>query len=346
MFLKTLLFPFSVLYGWITGIRNALYDRGFRPAASFSVPVISVGNLTVGGTGKTPLVEYLIHLLSPPSRVATLSRGYGRKTKGFRLATPDDNASTIGDEPFQFYRKFGSNVAVAVGEERAMAIPLLLQENDVDVIILDDAFQHRRVKPSLNILLCDYTRPFYDDVLLPAGRLRESKHNASRADLIVVTKCPSEIGEDEIMKIEKSVREYATCPVFFSTLNYGSPVPLRGTSVPASGAIILVTGIANPVPLVSYVSSHYKVVRHLDFRDHHEYTERDLERIAAAVREYPAATVITTEKDMVKLDNPVFDSFLTKIPFHYIPITVQFLKEEGEFEEMINAHVDQEVWKN
>src|SRR5690606_29476874 len=129
----------------------------------------------------------------------------------------------------------------------------------------------------LNILLCDYTRPFYDDVLLPAGRLRESKHNASRADLIVVTKCPSEIGEDEIMKIEKSVREYATCPVFFSTLNYGSPVPLRGTSVPASGAIILVTGIANPVPLVSYVSSHYKVVRHLDFRDHHEYTERDLE---------------------------------------------------------------------
>lgn len=346
MFLKTLLFPFSVVYGWITGIRNALYDRGFKPAASFSIPVISVGNLTVGGTGKTPLVEYLIHLLSPPAKVATLSRGYGRKTKGFRIAGSHDNASTIGDEPFQFYRKFGSHVTVAVGEERAIAIPLLLHESNAEVVVLDDAFQHRRVKPSLNILLCDYTRPFYDDVLLPAGRLRESKHNASRADLVVVTKCPADIGEEEIMTIEKSIREFASCPVFFSTLSYGSPVPLRGTSAPVSDTIILVTGIANPAPLVSYIEGHYKLAHHLDFRDHHEYTVSDLERIVAAVREFPSATVLTTEKDMVKLDNPAFDRYLSKIPFHYIPIAVQFLKEEGEFEEMINNHVNQEVWKN
>ena len=190
--LRILLFPFSWLYYLITQIRNRLYDRGLKPSVKFELPVICVGNLTVGGTGKTPMIEHLIRLLQNRFKVATLSRGYGRATKGIRIAGPSENASTIGDEPFQFYTKFGKRITVAVGEERALAIPTILQEcSDTQIILLDDGFQHRKVSPGFSILLTDYHRPFYNDFLLPSGRLRESRWGAERADVIVVTKCPS-----------------------------------------------------------------------------------------------------------------------------------------------------------
>ena len=340
MVLKTLLFPLAVLYGWITDLRNALYDRGIKPSVKFAIPVIAVGNLTVGGTGKTPMVEYLVRLLTPAFRTASLSRGYGRGTRGFRIANDLDSATTIRDEPFQYFRKFGPRIQVAVGEERALAILLLLQESsDLEVILLDDAFQHRRVKPSFNILLCDYTRPFYDDLLMPAGRLRESKHNASRADVVVVTKCPSGIGEDELLTIERSLRKYVTKPVFFSSISYGVPVPFGTTSHNLGRKVILVTGIASPGPLVRYVAANFDLVAHISFRDHHSFDAGDVRRIVNEVHKHKDCSVLTTEKDMVKLESPALQSLTEEVPFFYIPITVQFLKEERGFDEMILNHI-------
>lgn len=321
-------------------IRNSLYDKGIKPSASFDLPVIGIGNLTVGGTGKSPMVEYMIRLLSPTYKLATVSRGYGRETKGYRQASQSDNADTIGDEPFQFFRKFGEHVVVSVGEERALAIPLVLQENpDVQVILLDDAFQHRQVTASLNILLCDYSRPFYEDLVLPAGLLRESKHSAVRADIIVVTKCPAVITDDTLMDIERAIREIATKPIFFSTISYSLPVPFENTSVPFTDTVILVTGIANTQALVQHAESKYKVVKHISFRDHHRYSETDLNTILEEVRRFPGASVLTTEKDMVKLEAKPFLSMLKQIPFYYLPISVQFLKEEREFDEIVTSHV-------
>jgi tetraacyldisaccharide 4'-kinase len=306
----------------------------------FALPVISVGNLTVGGTGKTPMVEYLVRLLSPTIRTATLSRGYGRKTKGFRLANNQDSAETIGDEPFQYFRKFGTQIKVSVGEERALAIPLLLQESsDLEVVLLDDAFQHRRVNPSFSILLCDYTRPFYDDLMMPAGRLRESRHNASRADAVVVTKCPAGISDDELMEIERSLRTLVSKPVFFSTVAYGSPVPFERTTDNFNRKIILVTGIANPTPLVQYVSDHFELLSHISFPDHHFFDARDVTKILGETRKHPGSMVLTTEKDMVKLESPELRGLFGATALYYLPITVQFLKDEREFDEMILNHI-------
>lgn len=336
--LKILLYPFSVLYDVVTRLRNYLYDRGLKPSVGFDVPVISVGNLAVGGTGKTPMIEYLIRLLSQDYQVATLSRGYGRKTKGFVLAGYSDNADTIGDEPCQYLRKFGSRITVAVGEERALAIPSLLQEKDLDVILLDDAFQHRRVRPSLQILLTDYNRPFYRDLLLPSGRLRESAAGAARADLVVVTKCPADVSEDAIMRAEKQVREIADKPVFFSKISYGTPVSFEQTVSQVGEAVLLVTGLANANPLVDHVRNHYSMVDHIEFPDHHHYTRHDIESI---IRKAAAGncSVLTTEKDMVKIDVHDFRELIRQTPFFYLPITVQFLKHEEEFDEIILHHV-------
>lgn len=340
MVLKTLLFPFAVIYGWITDLRNTLYERGVKPSVKFSIPVISVGNLTVGGTGKTPMIEHLVRLLSPSFQTATLSRGYGRKTKGFRLATDADSAETIGDEPCQYFRKFGDRIKVAVGEERALAIPMILQEvSELQVVLLDDAFQHRRVKPSFNILLSDYTRPFYEDLLLPAGRLRESRNHASRADVVVVTKCPPEIGAEECLRIEHSIREYADKPVFFTTISYGAPTPFGDSTAAPGTKVVLITGIANPAPLVRYVSHNYELVEHIAFRDHHSFEAADVRRIAAEAAKHPGCSVLTTEKDMVKLEPLVRELAPGGVSFFYLPITVQFLKEQREFDDMIVNHI-------
>ncbi len=334
--LKILLFPFAFLYNAITRFRNRLYDLRIRPSTQFDIPVISVGNLTVGGTGKSPMIEHLIRLLYNDRRVATLSRGYGRTTKGFRTASKIDNAETLGDEPYQFYKKYGSKVMVSVGEERVLAITNILQEaEDTTVILLDDAFQHRRVRPGFSVLLSDYNRPFYTDFLLPAGRLRESRSGAARADVVVVTKCPVEISEDYMINIEKSIRRYVDKPVFFATIRYGIALPIGDKTTEISREIILVSGIADSSSLVTYVKQRFNLKEHLHFDDHHHYTPDDLKKMESIYKRYPSANFLTTEKDMVKLESPQFKSYLDRLPFFYLPIEVEFIKNGRDFDELI-----------
>ena len=338
--LRILLYPMAMAYNFVTGLRNRLYDRGLKPSVSFELPVINVGNLTVGGTGKTPLIEYLIRLLAPNHKVATLSRGYGRTTTGFRVAGPADSAATLGDEPMQFYQKYGDRVTVAVGEERALAISNILQDHsDTEIILLDDAYQHRKVRPSLNILLSDYNRPFYDDLLLPAGRLRESRQGAARADVVIVTKCPPEISDDEMMDIDQQVRRYVEKPVFFTHIRYGNPTPFTGSARKLGDEMVLITGIANAKPLVHHLKQAFNLVKHFDFTDHHTYKASDLEDFARALNAHPQASFLTTEKDKVKLAAPSFREAIEKIPLFYLPIEVEFIKNGQDFDEIVLNHL-------
>jgi tetraacyldisaccharide 4'-kinase len=332
-FLVPLLYPFAVLYDAATRIRNRLYDTGVQRSAHFDVPVIGVGNLSVGGTGKTPMIEYLIRLLSDDIKVATLSRGYGRKSRGIRIAGPGDNALTIGDEPLQFYRKFMDKVVVAVGEERVLAIPYILHEHPgIGAILLDDAFQHRRVRPAFQILLTDYNKLFTKDLLLPAGRLRESKQGASRADVVVVTKCPTHITEDEMMEIEGAIRRYTPRAVFFSRICYGNLMAVTDTFPYKPENVVLVSGIANPAPLAEHISKHHRLVRHYTFPDHHVFKPEELGRICESART-SGAVVVTTEKDLARIDVDVFTQ--ASVSLHFLPIEVEFLKNGKEFDEMV-----------
>ncbi len=332
--MKYLLYPFAVLYDLVTTMRNRLYDLGYKPSASFDIPVIVVGNLSVGGTGKTPMVEYLVRLLHPTFRIASLSRGYKRKTKGFRVLGPHDNALTAGDEPYQLFRKFDGTFPVAVGEERALAISMLMHEfSDLDAIVLDDAFQHRRVKASFYVLLTDYHRPFYQDMLLPAGRLRENRSGASRADVIIVTKCPESLTDDDRMTIENEIRRYTDKPVFFTSIRYGIPLPISH-SLAFSSRVVLLSGIANALPFEVYAQSHYQVIRHYNFPDHHNFSESDIKMIADhAIKE--KAVVLTTEKDAGRLQAAIHQPALRSVPFFYLPIESAFLKNGEDFDEMV-----------
>jgi len=338
--LRILLLPFSWIFLVVVHVRNYLYDRGLKPSVKFELPVISVGNLSVGGTGKTPMVEHLIRILGGEFHIATLSRGYGRSSKGIRIASATENPSSLGDEPFQFYKKFGDRITVAVGEERALAIPTILQEHpETEIILLDDAFQHRKVSPSLSILLSDYNRPFYKDVLLPAGRLREGRGGAARADVIVITKCPSGILDDEMMNIEKLVRLYAERPVFFTSIRYGNPLPFSTKLETPTQNVMLISGIANHKPLEDYVKQNYSLLKHLKFKDHHAYTDADVESIANEVDRNPQMSIITTEKDKVKLEMPEFQSTINTLPIFYLPIEIDFLKDGKDFDEIVLNHV-------
>ncbi|MBL3655307.1 tetraacyldisaccharide 4'-kinase [Fulvivirga sediminis] len=332
-FLTVLLYPFAVLYDAITRVRNYMYNIGYKTSFLFEANVISVGNLSVGGTGKTPMVEYLIRLLTQ-KRLVTLSRGYGRKTKGFLVAGKDDSAATIGDEPFQIYNKF-KDIHVTVGEERAMAIPFILAEfPDTEVILLDDAFQHRPVKPSLSILLTDYNRPFYNDYLLPAGRLRENRKGADRADIIVVTKCPDEIDYEGY---ENEIRKYNNdALIAFSTVAYGKPMRWNGAEENAEGEVLLVSGIANPAGLRKYVSEKYKLVDEIIYQDHYKYRAFDLDKIVEAFKQVKGESkfILTTEKDFVKL-KPLLVAKGIDIPLFYLPIETTFVKGGRAFDETV-----------
>lgn len=324
-------------------MRNRQYDTNAKPRHQFPLPVIGVGNLTVGGTGKTPHVEYLIRLLKNQYAVATLSRGYGRQTKGFILADAQASAATIGDEPMQFYRKFAGQIDVAVGEKRVEAIQQLRTlRPHTQLILLDDAFQHRAVQPSLNILLTDYTRPFYQDFVLPAGRLRERRQGANRADLILVTKCPDGLVESERTTIVQRIRPYARpeTPVFFTGIRYGKPVAFREAGAELESPACLVSGLANAKPLKLYVKQHYQLVRHLAFPDHHVYTHRDVANMLLAFRQSGAKSLLTTEKDFVKLDHSQFTNTIGRIPAFYLPIEVYFLfDQQATFDDLIKEHV-------
>ncbi len=333
--LKLFLYPFAGIYNTVTSVRNYLFDIDYKKSFEFQSNIIGVGNLTVGGTGKTPMVEYLIRLLSDHNKVATLSRGYGRKSKGFRVASENDNAETIGDEPFQIYRKF-DNVAVTVGEERAVAIPHILADSNPDVILLDDAFQHRYVKPSLNILLCDYRRPFYKDYIMPLGMLRESRKGAKRADAIVVTKCPKELTENSINEVRKGINEYSSAPIFFAKQEYSAPMSINGDNELGDN-VLLFSGLANNASFTEYVSEKFNLADDLYFPDHHSYTAQDLNLIEERFRQIQQENkcIITTEKDYVKLLNSKLFGIVEHWPLFYIPIKTSFIKDGNVFDNMI-----------
>lgn len=342
--LHILLFPFSLLYDAITRLRNYAYDRGWRRSFRFETNVIAVGNLTVGGTGKTPHVEYLIRLLQDQCTLATLSRGYGRSTKGFILADSQSDARQIGDEPMQYFHKFGKRIAVAVGEERAIAIPSILFERpDTQVILMDDAYQHRAVRPSLNILLCDYQRPFYQDYVLPTGRLRESRKGANRADVLIVSKCPDQLSEHKQIEIRNELRPYLSdrVPVFFTTVRYAPPVVVKEGKVPAGRQVILVSGIAQSGPLVEYISSHYELIYHFNFSDHYNYSHKDVktigERLEATKDRSPM--LLMTEKDATKLCKPEWLNTFGEVTIAYLPIEVEFVKDKEAFDRLIKDSI-------
>lgn len=334
--LRIFLFPFAIIYNLITRLRNVLYDRGYKPAAKFDLPIISVGNLTAGGTGKTPLIEHLVRLLSGSYKVVTLSRGYGRKTKGFKIAGDADTALTIGDEPLQFYKKFSDLIKITVGEERALAVPFILDAfPDTDAILLDDAFQHRSIVPSLNILLTDYNRPFYDDYLIPTGYLRESRSGAKRADVVLVTKCPPELMEEEMIEIEKQIRRYVLKPVFFAGIRYGGARAFGTHSQELKNRVILVTGIANATPFRNFIQHNYSLVQHVHYNDHHPYTSKDMLYLKQLMKENEDVSVVVTEKDMVKLNDPVLKQFIEGIPLFYIPIETSFIRNGEDFDVIV-----------
>lgn len=340
-YLRLLLWPFSLLYGGIMHLRNLLYDKGILASRRFAIPVIAVGNLTVGGTGKTPHVEYLMRLLHAHS-VAVLSRGYKRKSKGFVLADSHATAATLGDEPFQYHRDF-EDVTVAVCESRVEGIDKLqATQPALDVVVLDDAMQHRPVRPSLLIMLTDYNRPFYKDYVLPAGLLREPKSGAERADIIVVSKCPSELSSDSKKEIEGRIRQYSRpgIPVFFSSFRYGVPVAIGNFSL-LTKRIILLTGIANAQPLVSYLrEQHYTIVKHLSYADHYTYNREDLMQIEQILQnEEEGLCIITTRKDAVKLTDSTLKEISRNFPMFYIPIEVEFKGSEFLFDGLIKQHL-------
>ena len=341
---QILLFPFTILYILITDFRNHLYNIGSKKSFQFDVPVISVGNLTVGGTGKTPHVEYLIRLLKTEYQLATLSRGYGRKTKGFRLASTQDSAQTIGDEPLQFYQKFGNEISVAVGEERALAIPsILLEKPETQIILLDDAYQHRSVKPHLNILLTDYNRLFYQDFPFPSGRLRESRKGAKRADIIIVSKCPKDLKQDEKEMIASKIRTYSLpkIPIYFSGIRYTDPIAVFDAEQSIVWdnrlSVVLISGIAQTQPLEKYLASQYNLALHLNFGDHYHYSIKEVEKIRQAFDSLnqPNKVLLMTEKDAVKFRDPNFEKILADRPCYYLPIEIFFQESEKDFQHNI-----------
>lgn len=327
--------PFAFLYKLITNLRNHLYAIGNKKSIRFDRYVISVGNLTAGGTGKTPFVELLIRELKRKFQVAVLSRGYGRSTRGFRLANDEDNADTLGDEPFQYYLKYGGEIKVAVGEERALAIPeLLFIDESIETIILDDAYQHRSVDPQLNILLNEYSRPFYEDSVLPAGMLRESRKHANRADIVIVTKCPPQLKEPEKGEIERNIRRYTReeVPIYFTGIRYLDPVPIFKEQK-FSDNIFLFSGIGNPSPLIQHVQQNFNLLGNTPFGDHHKFTKKEITELINQFNSYSSESkcMLTTEKDMSRLlSMKEIIGPLKQYPVFYLPIELYFL-ENGHF---------------
>ncbi|RPD44635.1 tetraacyldisaccharide 4'-kinase [Hymenobacter sediminis] len=330
--LTLLLLPLSWLYAGVMAVRNVLYRIGLKPSVRFpEVTVINVGNLRVGGTGKTPHVAWVVNWLrSQAQHPALLSRGYGRRTRGYRWATTEDTAATIGDESLQQFRHFGGEVPVVVSEDRVAGIRQLLHDEPATTaVVLDDAYQHRRVRPQVNILLTEQERPFYDDFVLPAGRLRESRRGAVRADVVIVTKCPPFLSATIRQEITRRIQRYAqpAVPVLFSCYHYGVAVPLTAKA-PAElgGDIVVLTGIARPEPLLEHLrTAGYRVVHHVRFPDHHAFTQPELEQLAAQLG--PGQCVVTTQKDAARLLEPALAPLVAALPVLYIPIEVRFLAD-------------------
>jgi tetraacyldisaccharide 4'-kinase len=342
-----LLYPLSLVYGLVTGTRNFLYNNGLLKSEEFDIPVICLGNITIGGTGKTPHTEYVVNLLKENFHTAVLSRGYMRKSRGFRIATESSPVSEIGDEPMQIFRK-NLSITMAVDSNRVNGIRKILELNpETDVIVLDDGFQHRRLTPGFTILLTDYGRLMSRDNLLPYGSLRESLDNTRRANIILVTKTPNDLPALERRLIVRELNKQSGQNIYFTSLNYGNARSIFAEapffSYPEEECgIVLVTGIANPKPLTEHLEKTYKEIIHVVFSDHHNYTEKDIDEITSAFRQLksPVKCLLTTEKDAVRLREFTNIAVELKSAFYYIPVTVDFLNNgREEFDNLIVDYV-------
>jgi tetraacyldisaccharide 4'-kinase len=336
-FLRFLLFPLSVIYNGITTIRNLFFDWGFFKQTSFKIPVITVGNLSVGGTGKTPQIEYLIRLLGDSFKIAVLSRGYKRKTQDFVLLNDTHAAVDVGDEPLQYFNKF-KNIDVAVDVNRVAGISRLIADVSPEVVLLDDAYQHRKVKASLSILLTKYDDLFIDDFLLPTGNLRESRSGAKRTDLILITKCPKNLTDLSKKRIIIKLKKYQK-KVFFTSITYDKKTSGDKnifTKDLKNYQVLLITGIANPSSLLSFLQENKVNFKHCQFSDHHHFTDTEIEMIK---REFACLSsskkmILTTEKDYVRLKNSIGE-------LSYLGIQTSFLSRQEEFNLILKSHVKQ-----
>ena len=342
--IRVLLLPFALLYGVGIGIRNLFYQAGVLRSVHFDLPVISVGNLSVGGAGKSPHIEYLVRWLDRYIGIAVLSRGYGRKTMGYRQVTVIDNAEQVGDEPLQIKRKF-ADVPVSVSESRALGVPELVKRYpETQCVLLDDAFQHLAVTPGLNILLTEYSRPFTRDWLLPAGRLREWRHGYRRADIIIVTKCPAELTARQRYELLIEIDPFPRQRVYFSRYRYGAPYdifrPDTLRPLDLDTHVLLVSAIANTDYILQYLGGEAGSVQTLEFEDHHYFEEADLEDILRRFESMPHRNkiIITTEKDAARLE--MHENFLREkgLPVYVLPVEVSFCdNDEADFQSEVKS---------
>ena len=347
--IKESLLPLSWLYGAAVGIRNFCFDVGLLKSQAFDVPVIAVGNITVGGTGKTPHVEYLVKMLREKFHVAVLSRGYKRKTSGYLLATNNSTMNDIGDEPMQMKSKF-PDISVAVDKKRVRGIQRLTDDDEqLDVVLLDDAFQHRYVKPGINILLVDYHRLIIYDKLLPAGRLHESMKGKNRADIVIVTKCPKSLKPMEFRLITKAMNLYPYQHLFFTTLHYADlrPIFAQASNIALSDLkgrhVLLLTGIASPRQMQEDLAPYASNITPLTFADHHDFSQRDVQRINDAFAQMTAEgkLIVTTEKDATRLQLAEGLSDEVRRHLYALPVDIQFIQEEQaqRFNDIITGYV-------
>lgn len=341
--MRSLLFPFAIIYDLVTTIRNFLFEINFFKQKKFSIPVIVIGNLSVGGTGKTPQIEYLIRLLKNRFQIAVLSRGYKRKTKGFLKVSKSHLAHEVGDEPLQFAKKF-PDVLVAVDEQRVSGIQQILVQSKTDIVLLDDAFQHRKVNGSFYLLLTKCNELFLDDFLIPTGNLRESRRGAQRANAIIITKCPDNLNENQQNLIKNKLKKYQK-PIFFTSISYAKT--LKGFSkilvadLP-NFEVLLVTGIANPSSLIRFLNNKNIIFQHLNFSDHHNFSNKDIELIKSKYENLKSSKklILTTEKDFVRLSN-----YINSI--YYLEIETTFLGNQKEdFDNLLINHIDQFLRKS
>ncbi len=347
MSLRILLLPFASLYGLALRVRNLLFDFGIIKSKLFPFPVIVVGNLTTGGTGKTPHVLYIVNLLKEKFKVVTLSRGYGRTTSGFLIADEKSNASLIGDEPMLYHHRYNKSVVVAVGEKRVEAIAKIKNLfPQTETLILDDAFQHRYVKGGLTILLTDFRNPFFNDYLLPAGNLREPIIGMIRADLIIVTKCPDDLSEAVQRIYARKINLQPHQQLFFSGLKYGNLFSLKDESTESIALlngyeVLLVTGIANPKPLKKYLEGVCRNVLLLRFADHHQFTNADIRFIERNFNTIASTKkiIITTEKDAMRLQDLTLSTSINQLPVFYLTVEIEFINKQSEFDQHIINYV-------
>ncbi len=343
---RVLLLPFALIYGWIVSLRNWMYDKKYLHSVHFNVPLICVGNLSMGGTGKSPMVEHLLSILTESYKIGTLSRGYKRKTKGYALADHLTTALEIGDEPMQFHIKF-PNAAVAVGERRIEAIPQLIQDvPKIQAIILDDAFQHREIEADFNILLTEYNNLYCDDFFIPTGDLRDDRKSAKRADIIIVTKCPADLSIAERDEIVERINPEQHQSLFFTTIKYETPYHIYNPAdqwiLTLRDEVLLVCGIANPLPLKNYIHENTDTYYQLSYSDHHIFSIEDLHEIREKFDQIKSKSklILTTEKDAVRLVK--YTEELNNIPLYVLPIKPKFLFDsERNFNELVLNYVAQ-----